>query len=152
MMGESEIRSCGCGSDACASDDSVEPIVCTLAGPEQAARADEFRAAFAHLTATEAFPGGFRWVFSFEPDLEGRLQDLARREHDCCRFFDFRVFREGDAIVWESRADERATAILDELMRLPDTLDSSRDTEALKRALGERAGLVFASDQEEHSG
>ena len=80
------------------------------------------------------------------------MRDLARREHDCCRFFDFRVFREGDAIVWESRADERATAILDELMRLPETLDSSRDTEALKRALGERAGLVFASDQEEHSG
>ena len=151
-MDEAEIQPCACGSDACASNDPVEPIVCTLAGDEQATRADEFRAAFAHLAATEPIAGGFRWIFSDQPGLEERLQDLARREHACCRFFDFRVFKAVDSIVWESRTDERARAILDELMRLPETLASSRDTEALKRALRERAGLAFASDQQERAG
>jgi len=151
-MDEAEIQPCACGSDSCGSNDSVEPIVCTLAGDEQATRADEFRAAFAYLASTESFAGGFRWKFSDQPGLEERLQDLATREHACCRFFEFRVFKAVDSIVWEARADKGAQAVLAELMRLPETLASSRDTEALKRALGERAGLAFASDQKEHAG
>jgi hypothetical protein len=132
--------SCGCSVE-CASE---EPIVCTLDGREQAARGAEFRDVFAHLLTTQPFDGGFRWHFRAVPGLEERLVDLARREHDCCRFFRFRVGAVGEEIVWEARTDSRATSILEELMRLPETLREA-DIETIKSAL-HASGLAFSSD------
>jgi hypothetical protein len=135
-----ESRSCGCNTE-CASE---EPVVCTLEAREQATRATEFREVFVHLLATESIEGGFRWRFSAEPGLEEHLVDLARREHDCCRFFQFRVRTDGDHIVWETRARETARSVLEELKRLPQTLQEA-DVGTLKTALS-ASGLAFSSD------
>lgn len=147
-MVTSPSSSCECGS-ACASAPE-EPLVCTLAGREQSTRAAEFRAAFAHLVRTEPFDAGFRWYFRSEPDLEARLRDLAHREHECCRFFEFHVTNVDDSIVWEARTDERGRSVLDEFMRLPETLQTDTDVDALKRLMN-AGGLTFASDGEEPS-
>lgn len=137
---------CGCSSTC--SSATAEPIVCTLAGAEQSTRVAEFKAAFAHLARTEPFDAGFRWHFQGDAGLEAVLRDLARREHDCCRFFEFHVARVDDAIVWEARADERGRRVLDELMRLPETLRAETDVNALERLMNV-AGLRFASDAEQ---
>jgi hypothetical protein len=121
-----------------------EPIVCTLSAEKQATRAAEFRAAFKQLVATETFKGGFRWTFTPKQGLCERLASLAEREHDCCRFFEFRVFSTADAVVWETRASADAAPVMEEFMRLPASL-STDSADSLKRALG-KAGLEFASD------
>jgi hypothetical protein len=144
-MMSSDAASCVCGSAQV--PNAEEPLVCTLAGRDQADRASEFGEVFLQLERTETFDGGFRWHFRAQPGLVARLRDLARREHDCCRFFDFRITEEGGSIVWETRSEERAADVRDELMRLPDTLQRTRDVESMKRALSD-AGLTFASDRE----
>jgi hypothetical protein len=137
---------CGCAREhaICAAPD--EPIVCTLGAVDQAARASEFRAVFEHLIATSAFSGGFRWTFRTDPGLHERLSDLAEREHACCRFFDFRVFQEGEVLIWETRASDDAAIVKNELMRLPAALEGAEDVASLKRVFVE-AGIAFASDQ-----
>lgn len=124
-----------------------EPIVCTLGVNDQRLRASEFRAVFAHLIATEPFQGGFRWKFRAEHDIEAQLASLAVREHACCRFFDFRIFNAGDTVIWETRADERAASVLDELMKLPSTLSSNPDPSDLKHIFS-AAGLPFVNFEE----
>lgn len=115
----SESPSCGCGG--CTSRD--EPVVCTLEGREQQqARAADFREVFGSLERAERLDGSARWYFRDEPGLETRLRELARREHECCRFLEFRVAREGGALVWETRAPEHASSVLEEFMRLPEAL------------------------------
>jgi hypothetical protein len=55
-----------------------------------------------------------------------------------------------DSVVWEARADERARPVLDELMRLPQTLMADTEVNALKRSMND-GGLTFASDADETS-
>lgn len=147
---ERDAASDGCGCTSASASPADEPLLCTLAGQDQAARATEFLEVFAHLTRTEPLPDGFRWWFRVGPGLEARVRDLAHREHECCRFFEFRIDAAGDAIVWEARTQERARPILEELMRLPETLRATSDVESMKRALN-AAGLSFASDTAEPS-
>lgn len=139
---------CECNS-ACSSA-PAEPIVCTLEGEEQRTRVAEFKAVFAYLVRTEPFDAGFRWHFKGDADLEASLRDLARREHACCRFFEFHVARVDDSIIWEARVDERGRPVLDELMQLPETLRADTDISALERLM-KVAGLPFACDAEEPS-
>jgi len=137
--------SCGCAGGC----EPAAPVVCTLAGAEQQARrVSEFRKAFVHLERTEPLDGAFRWFFRDEPGLEGRLRELARREHDCCRFFDFRIMREGRAIVWETRGPAAAAQVLEEFMRLPEALNGAPTIETMKRVLS-AAGLTFQADADE---
>lgn len=140
-----EPTSCGCSGDCAA---VPEPIVCTLAGrQQQEERAAEFRRVFLHLRSTEFLGGSFRWHFQGGATLESQLQALAIRENECCRFFEFEIAPVGDAIVWETRAPESARAVLEEFMRLPETLSLAPDGDALKRALT-AAGLEFAGESE----
>lgn len=133
-----EPRPCGC--------DAAPPIVCTLAGrAQQEQRAREFRDAFVHLERTERLEGAFRWHFRDAPGLKECLDRLAEREHDCCRFFDFRIARGGGAIVWETRGPAAAAGVMEELMRLPETLRAAASLTEMKRAM-EEAGLTFPHD------
>ena len=134
-----ESSSCGCSA----------PIVCTLADREtQARHLAEFRDVFAYLERTEARDGGFRWYFRADETLESRLRDLAQREQECCRFFDFHLKREGTLIIWETHAPTSAAAVLEEFMRLPATLKSAPTLDAMKRAFG-IAGLSFVSEADD---
>lgn len=134
--------SCGCAGGC----EPAAPVVCTLAGAEQQARrVSEFRKAFVHLERTEPLDGAFRWFFRDEPGLEDSLRELARREHDCCRFFHFHITRHDGSIVWETRGPEAATRVLEEFMRLPEALSGAPTLETMKRVLGD-AGLTFQAD------
>lgn len=128
--------------------DATQPLVCTLTGRDQSARLLEFRDAFAYLERSERLDEGFRWYFRAEPGLEARLRDLARREQECCRFFEFEIMQKGSSIVWETRAPKHASAVLEEFMRLPETLKAAPNVESVRRALGV-AGLTFTSEPPE---
>lgn len=134
-------------SDDCGTTCAEQSIVCTLIDREQGTRIAEFKAAFAYLERAELFEGGFRWYFKGGPDIEAQLSDLARREHDCCRFFEFHVGSVGNWIVWEARAEMNCGPLLDEFMRLPETLKSGADLPALKQSMNV-AGLTFVADSE----
>lgn len=123
--------------------EATEPLVCTLTSRDQSARLSEFRDAFAYLERTERHGDALRWYFRAEPGLEARLRNLARREQECCRFFDFAIVHEGSSIVWHARAAKHALAVLEEFMRLPETLKSAPNVESMKRALV-GAGLALA--------
>lgn len=128
--------------------EAPEPLVCTLTGSEQSVRLSEFRDAFAYLERIERLDGAFRWYFRVQPGLEARLRDLARREQACCRFFDFDIVREGSLIAWEARAPSHALAVLEEFMRLPETLNAASDVSSLKSVLSV-TGLSFVSESKE---
>ncbi|HEU5075355.1 MAG TPA: hypothetical protein VFU02_14290 [Polyangiaceae bacterium] len=130
-----------------------EPVVCTadLRHERKVQQGiDNYRAAFASLTTTERFSGGFRWRFRREPGLEARLVSLMSSEHDCCRFFQFELTTTADEIVWETRARAHADPVLEEFSRLPERLAaeqrSGHDVAALKSAVS-AAGLRFAADE-----
>jgi hypothetical protein len=144
-----EPTTCGCENECGV---TTEPIACSHVGREQyAKRAAEFRDAFVHLERTETIAGGFRWYFQADSALEVQLRDLAHREHDCCRFFDFRITREGSALVWETRAPDAAGAVLEEFKLLPETLKGSSSLDTMQRVLA-GAGLTFAPDRTEPVG
>jgi hypothetical protein len=39
-------------------------------------------------------------VLAFRADAREQVEDLARREHACCPFLDYRVEAAGDEVVW----------------------------------------------------
>lgn len=139
--------SCGCGP----SPDSIytspvaspdEPVACTArldqGGQDQLAG---YRAVFPHLVSKERFEGGFVWRFRGGEALETELRRLAEAEHGCCRFFSFRLTREGRDIVWETRSHASAT-VVDEYFRLPETMATTVGNDEVVGAF-ERAGLTF---------
>jgi hypothetical protein len=132
---------CGCGAEP------REPIACTLDRQGQLERTNEFASIFVHIEQTEPTPWGFRWHFRPVPGLEPRLRELARREHECCRFLEFQILQEGDLLLWETRTEERARPVLEEFMRLPDLLKQATEPYTMKQAM-RAAGLTFASDVE----
>jgi len=88
--------------------------------------------------------------FGKQPGLEQRLAQLARDEHECCRFFAFDLRTTAEHVVWETRAAAEADPLLDEWVRLPERLAAeapAQESPALKRAFN-AAGLTFAADSE----
>ena len=39
-------------------------------------------------------------VLRFDAAARDQVEDLARREHDCCPFMDYRVETAGDEVIW----------------------------------------------------
>ncbi|MBV1859054.1 MAG: hypothetical protein KUG77_11640 [Nannocystaceae bacterium] len=111
-------RSCG---PMCTTDEA--PIACTLNTASGKERAGEFRQVFerAYLRG-ERLSHGVRWRFSEQDGLLDDLRSLARREHECCLFFDFRVEPHGDEIWWETRTSAAGAPVLEEFYRLPQSL------------------------------
>jgi hypothetical protein len=148
--------SCGCSGTSSAIYTSGpaapdEPIVCTAPIGEMNVQVymDRYRAVFAHLVAREPFPGGFAWRFRAEPGLEAELRTLATLERSCCSFFTFDLKRDSEHLVWETRADERAAAVLEEYSRLPERLAAEarpgHDLRSVKEH-AEHAGLKFSNE------
>jgi hypothetical protein len=124
-------------------------IACTADLKLAEIQIDGYRAVFAHLVSAARFAGGFRWRFQADLGIASQLIGLAAREADCCQFFGYEVRRDGEHIVWEVTANDRAASILEEYFKLPERLrqepESGHEVVALKR-LAEAAGLVFAND------
>jgi hypothetical protein len=78
---------------------SGAPRACSLSAADQGDRAAEFRAlAGRALVERERDDGAVRLSFRADPDVREAVEDLARRERECCSFLDFSV-REGDGHV-----------------------------------------------------
>lgn len=78
------------------------------------------------LIAKERTLEGIRFRFRGDDGVEERVQGLAAREKQCCAFFTFGVCRAGGEVLWDATVvdDELARGVLDELYRLPETLDA----------------------------
>lgn len=121
------------------------PTVCTIGeGDSAQQRLNEFKTAFSGLQSTKRFAGGFRWIFQYSKEAEGRLTDLAKKEHECCRFFGISVAKRDKQLIWEVLADRKADEVLQEYSRLPEKFkgDAKSDEETLK-VLYTKAGLAF---------
>ena len=65
-------------------------------------------------------------VLVFAADARDQVEDLARREHDCCPFVDYRVEADGDRVRWTTtntvHGDQRAAVdvMLDAMYELPE--------------------------------
>jgi hypothetical protein len=90
-------------------------------------------------------------VFSFRAGAGRReqLEDLARREHACCPFLDFRLETVGDEVVWTTTnvvaGDDHASidVFLDALHHLPE--HAASDLEDLLGRLADRGVNVVES-------
>lgn len=137
-----EALSCDCAPAPEDQRIADEPIVCTLDHRDMQTRVDEYRAVFLRIVDTRRFGHGFAWRFRWDAHVEAQVRSLVAKEQECCRFFRFNVRREGADIVWETRADDRAAAVLEEFFHLPERL---HDVKTVKLG-AKRAGLVFSSD------
>jgi hypothetical protein len=104
-----------------------EPIACTLDSVGIATRLDEFADLFRRkLIGRETTDRGIRFRFAADPEAEGEIRDLARREQTCCSFFRFDITVNGDEIWWDATVDDpEARPLLDDLLALPERLTPS---------------------------
>jgi hypothetical protein len=92
-------------------------------------------------------------VLTFSADAQQQVEDLARREHACCPFVDYRVEVTGRQVVWtttNTTADEHRAAVdvmLDALHDLPEHAGS--DLDGYLQRLAER-GVEFVRADAEH--
>lgn len=74
------------------------PIVCTLAGTDQAKRFEEWRAlARAARIAHADLPDGATLLYRRSAEIEAELRRLVALEADCCAFLAFDLESTGDA-------------------------------------------------------
>jgi hypothetical protein len=130
---------------------TTEPIpliVCDMTSatdtPDE--RVAEYHELFAtSLVGRERTETGIRFRFRDGDGVEEHVRDLAAREQACCAFFDIAVTRHDGEIWWDASVvdDEVARQILDEMYRLPETIDD--DAEALFQRFTDR-GLDIVID------
>jgi hypothetical protein len=91
---------------------SGEPRACSLPPDEQGDRAAEFRAlAGRALVGRERDEGAVRLSFRADPDVREAVEDLARRERECCSFLDFAVEQRNGRVtlaIAAAAAEDRA--------------------------------------------
>jgi hypothetical protein len=100
-------------------------------------------------------------VLTFSADAREQVEDLARREHACCPFVDYRVEVAGDRVLWTTtntlHSEERAAVdvILDALHDLPDHAGSDIDgylARLAARGVDRPDGDTAAADAVAHDG
>lgn len=92
------------------------PIACTLDGADQVARAAEFRALMSRARrATRGGDGVCVWFALAERDV---VDDLTRREKECCAFFSFAISIGDEELQLEVRAPADAQPMIDTLFAL----------------------------------
>ncbi|MCW2907016.1 MAG: hypothetical protein JWL68_1805 [Actinomycetia bacterium] len=101
----------------------VPPVACSLSGTPGAwaERMAEYQRLFGqHLGGRSRTGAGIRFWFRAGPGVEAWVRDLARREKECCAFFDFTVTADGQEVRWDVAVadDEAARQALDGFYRL----------------------------------
>ena len=92
-------------------------------------------------------------ALTFSADAREQVADLARREHACCPFVDYRVEAAGEQVVWTTtntvQGEHRAAVdvMLDAFHDLPEHAGS--DLDGYLDRLAER-GVVFVRADAEH--
>jgi hypothetical protein len=98
----------------------AEPFkACSLSPGEAAGRAEEFRAlAQQWLSGRDRSPDQVRLRFRDEPGVHEAVEDLARRERECCRFLALRVERAAGEVTLAIGAAPEDRAALDAFYEL----------------------------------
>lgn len=90
------------------------PSACTLPAVEQPLRAAEFDDLFRQLRSVDrAGPG--QLALTFEQGAGEAVQDLVRRESQCCSFFAFTVDEQDDRVLLEVAVPAVHVEVLDAL-------------------------------------
>ena len=79
------------------------------------ARGEEARALLGRARVRERTADGVLLRFQNSPDLEAGVRDFARREKECCPFFDFGFAHEDGELELRVTAPIEAQALLDAL-------------------------------------
>ena len=83
------------------------PVACDLSDTPGAfaERMAEYRRLLRrHLTGRSRTAGGISFRFRADPGVEDWVRDLARREKECCGFFEFTVTADGREVRWDASA------------------------------------------------
>ena len=90
-------------------------VACTLSVGDQPARMGEWNELLALAVDRAPVPGGLRLRFPADPELAGRLGDLAVREQACCSFFAFTLHLTPGAVMLDVLAPEDVRPIVAEM-------------------------------------
>ena len=88
---------------------AAPPVACNLSGTPGAfaERMAEYRRLFSlHLAGRSRTAAGISFRFRAGPGVEDWVRDLARREKECCAFFEFTVAAEDGQIRWDASAGD----------------------------------------------
>jgi hypothetical protein len=95
------------------------PLACSLSGAELAARRREIREVVARaLIGSERGRADLRLRFARSPSVVDAVEDLVRRERECCPFLHFEIIEGASELVLSIRAPAGAAAVLDEFAAL----------------------------------
>jgi hypothetical protein len=89
------------------------PVACDLSGTPGAfaERMAEYRRLFGrHLAGRSRTAAGISFRFRAGPGVEDWVRDLARREKECCGFFEFTVTADGREVRWDASAGDGEAA------------------------------------------
>jgi MerR family transcriptional regulator, copper efflux regulator len=107
------------------------PIACTLSAADKTTRGDEWRQFFVdNVEESVRSETSVRLRLKNGDDVILNAVDLARREKDCCAFFEFRLELLPDVVWLEIGVPADAAAILDALISpgTAGTLSQGRST------------------------
>ena len=90
-------------------------VACTLSMADRPARMGEWNELLASAVERAPAPGGLRLRFPADPELAGRLGDLAVREQACCSCFAFTLHMTPDAVTLDIAAPEGVLPIVSEM-------------------------------------
>lgn len=111
------------GATIHAEDRAIErvelPLACSLTASEQSERADEIRElARGALVSRRRDEGRVVLSFRADPGVADEVEDLARRERECCPFLELSVERGGGLVALSIGAAPDAQPVLDAFYEL----------------------------------
>jgi hypothetical protein len=93
------------------------PIACTLSGTDRTTRGDEWRQFLVtYVVEVTRIESSARLRLKDGDDVLLTAVDLARREKECCAFFEFSLELLPDAVWLDVRVPAEATTMLDALV------------------------------------
>lgn len=93
------------------------PILCSLSGGDYQARLDWIAALTANALRAHS-RDDLRLALTYAPEARDRVEELMRREQECCAFLDFALHEERDGLRLTITAPERARDAADDVFAL----------------------------------
>lgn len=91
------------------------PVACSLSGADHRTRLDWIAALNADALIAHR-RDDLRLVLTYTPKAHARVNELVRRETECCAFLDFALSKERDGLRLSITVPERARATADDVL------------------------------------